>query len=228
MTKENNYLKVVYNAKDRPFTEYPDKLTHYLAERYELKEGNKILDLGCGRGEFLRGFMQCGLKGFGVDRGDSAKQICPEAEIIISDLEEALPYPDNYFDYVYSKSVIEHFYYPEKLVSEIYRILKPGGIVITMTPDWETVYKTFYEDCTHRTPFTRTSLRNIFLINGFDSVLCEKFRQLPFIWRYPLAWPLCSLIAFLTPKGLKKHSKLVRFSKEIMLLCSATKRISEL
>ena len=56
------------------------------------------------------------------------------------------------FDVIYSKSVIEHFYYPEKILKEAYRVLKPGGIIITLTPDWEFIYKSFYEDFTHRTP----------------------------------------------------------------------------
>ena len=76
----------------------------------------------------------------------------PEAEILQSDLRnEPLPYEDNSFDYVFSKSVLEHFYYPEELVQEIFRILKPGGLVITMVPDWVSVYKTFYDDYTHHT-----------------------------------------------------------------------------
>ena len=41
------------------------------------------------------------------------------------------PYEDNYFDLVYSKSFIEHFYYSEKVLMELYRILKPGGKIIT-------------------------------------------------------------------------------------------------
>ena len=64
---QRDYVAVTYNEKDRPFTQYPDKLAHYLSLRYELPKGSKILDLGCGRGEFLRGFIRCGLNGYGVD-----------------------------------------------------------------------------------------------------------------------------------------------------------------
>lgn len=219
-----DYVSIIYNEKNKPYTEYPNKLARYLSSRYKLSKGSKLLDLGCGRGEFLRGFIKCGLKGYGVDQSTIAKSICPEAEILQADIEnKPLPYDDNIFDTIFSKSVLEHLYFPEKLVLEIYRILKPGGLVITMVPDWEAVYKTFYEDYTHRTPFTMNSLKDIFLINGFDNVKVEKFRQLPFLWSMPWMGLFCSLVALIAPRSLRPYSKLIRFSQEIMLLSSAIK-----
>lgn len=219
-----DYVSVIYNEEDRPFTKYPDLLARHLVTRYGLAKGKKILDLGCGRGEFLRGFIRCGLNGYGVDQSLLAKTIFPEAEISQSDLEKApLPYRDNSFDVVFSKSVLEHFYYPEKLVQQIRRVLNPGGLVITMVPDWQSVYKTFYEDYTHRSPFTYTSLRDIFIINGFDNVQVEKFKQLPFLWTMPRLKLFSGLVALVTPLWLSPYSKLVKFSKEVMLLCSAFK-----
>jgi ubiquinone/menaquinone biosynthesis C-methylase UbiE len=221
---QKDYVSVIYNEGDKPFTQYPDKLTRYLFSRYKLSKGVKILDLGCGRGDFLRGFIRCGLDGHGVDRSTIAKSVCPEVEILQSDLEnEPLPYSDNSFDAVFSKSVLEHFYYPEKLVQEIYRILNPGGLVITMVPDWESIYKTFYDDYTHRTPFTLTSLRSIFIINNFNDVKVEKFRQLPFLWSLPWLKLFSSIVAAVAPRSLRPYSKLVRFSQEIMLLSIAIK-----
>lgn len=221
---EKDYVAVVYNEGDKPFTKYPDKLARYLSSKYKLAKESKILDIGCGRGEFLRGFIMCGLSGYGVDRSNMAKSVCPEAEILQSDLEnEPLPYSDKFFDVIFSKSVLEHFYYPEKIVQEMYRILKPGGLSITMVPDWESVYKTFYSDCTHCRPFTVTSLRDVFVINGFDNVQSEKFRQLPFLWAMPWLNPLAAFISLITPRLLRPYSKLIRFSQEGMLLCSAFK-----
>lgn len=222
--QHRDYVSIVYNEEDKPFTKYPELLTQYLVNRYRLSKGEKILDLGCGRGEFMRGFIQCGLQGYGVDQSLAANSICPEAEILQADLEnEPLPYKDDRFDVVFSKSFLEHFYYPEKLVQEIYRILKPGGLVITMVPDWESVYKIFYEDYTHRTPFTITSLRDIFIINGFNNVKVEKFRQLPFLWTMPWLEPFSKAVALISPRSLSAYSKLVKFSKEVMLLSSCIK-----
>jgi SAM-dependent methyltransferase len=220
---QNDYISVIYNQKDRPFTEYPDLLAKYLTSRYHLKQHCRLLEVGCGRGEFLRGFIRQGLKGYGTDQSDAATRLCPEAEIKVANLEEGLPYDDDFFDVVYSKSVIEHFYYPEKVITEISRVLKPKGQVIILTPDWTHVYKTFYEDYTHRTPFTITSLRDIMLIHGFEQVQVEEFFQLPIIWKLPWVKLLSMIVSFFAPKSLAYKFKFVRFSKEVMLLSSAIK-----
>lgn len=222
---QKDYVTVVYDEKERPFTQYPEQLTRYLVNRFTLRKGDKILDIGCGRGEFLKGFIRCGLNGYGVDQSLKGKEICPDAEIIKTELEyDSLPFETNSFNYVFSKSVLEHFYYPEKIVQEIFRVLLPRGFVITMVPDWKSIYKaSFYDDYTHRTPFTLISLRDIFRIHGFNDVKVERFRQLPFLWAAPWLLPFVKLVALLAPNALSSRSKLVRFSKEIMLLCTALK-----
>jgi SAM-dependent methyltransferase len=223
MEPNYNYLSVVYNETTRPFTEYPDLLASYLVSRYSLTSDHKLLEVGCGRGDFLRGFIRSGIQCYGVDQSDIAKNICPEAEITLADLEKEIPYEDNCFDVVYSKSVIEHFYYPDHLFSEIYRVLKPGGLAIFLTPDWKYNYKNFYDDYTHRVPFTLYSLRDIMLITSFENVQAERFRQLPFLWKMPWLKFLSVFTAWIAPSCLKENSKFIRFSKEVMLLGSCIK-----
>ena len=220
-----DYVDVIYNEADRPLTQYPQKLARHLFERYSLRPGDRLLDVGCGRGEFLSGFMACGMAGFGVDRSTAAKRLCPSASLKTADLErDGLPYEESYFDVVYSKSVIEHFYHPERLAQEMMRVLKPGGLAITMCPDWEFNYRTYYEDYTHRSPFMQASLRDIHLIHGFDDVRVGRFRQLPILWGSG-KWllPLAEVTRVLAPDFLKPRSKWVRFAKEIMLIASAVK-----
>ncbi len=222
---ERDYVDVIYNETDRPLTDYPGHLSCYLFERYGIAKGAKLLEIGCGRGEFLRGFIDCGVEGYGVDRSSAAERYCPSAELRTADLEkDGIPYPDSFFDVTYSKSVIEHFRDPDIYVQEMLRVLKPGGLAITLCPDWEFNYRMFFEDYTHRSPFTQVSLRDIHLIHGFDKVEVERFRQLPILWgRGGTLLPLAEATRVLVPRALKQRSKWVRFSKEIMLLASAKK-----
>ena len=109
--KSNNkdYVKVIYNEIDRPLTQYPQKLTKYLVDRYHLVKNSKILDVGCGRGEFLKGFINLGLKGYAVDQSKSVTEYCPEAEFRKSNLyAEGIPYQDNFFDVVYLVLFLNH------------------------------------------------------------------------------------------------------------------------
>ena len=158
--RNKKYVEVIYNKKDRPFSSYPKKFTKYLFDRYDLKKNSKFLELGCGRGDFINEFSDLGLDVYGIDLSDLVSSTFPKVKFQCVDLlKENLPYPDNYFDVIYSKSFIEHFYYPEKIFEESYRVLKPNGLIITLTPEWNFIFKSFYEDYTHRTPFTKITKR---------------------------------------------------------------------
>ena len=229
--KEDNsipetYINVIYGEGVKPFTSYPFVFTKYLFKRYEIKKGATLLDVGCGRGEFLNGFIEAGVEGHGVDFTDAASKACPNGTIKQADIENnGLPYPDNFFDVIFSKSVIEHFHSPDILVKEIHRCLKPGGLAITLAPAWEYNYKIYFEDYTHRTPFMMSSLNDILLMHGFNKVNVTFFKQLPVLWGrlYWVLNPLSFITRSIAPSFLSKYFKWVRFSKEIMLLSTAIK-----
>jgi ubiquinone/menaquinone biosynthesis C-methylase UbiE len=224
------YVDIVYNEQDKPFTDYPSKMIKHLIKKYDIFENSKVLELGCGRGEFLNEFHNNKMISYGVDISNFAQKRYPKLNITTIDMiKEPLPFPDNTFDVIYSKSFVEHFYFPEKIFEEAYRVLKKGGRIITLTPEWKYFYKTFYEDYTHRTPFTKLSLRDIHLINKFQKFEVESFRQLPFLWNMPKLIKiffifLSHITRYLAPDVLRqKNIKWVRWSKEVMILSSAIK-----
>ena len=213
----SKYISVVYDEKSHPYTDYPKKLCSYLFQVFEMKKEMSMLEPGCGRGEFLRSFKELGLHVTGLDISNEAKEFLGNITFHECDVEkEKLPFSDNSFDIIYSKSFVEHLYYPEKYFAEAYRILKPGGILLTLVPDWESNFRIFFDDFSHRTPFTIVSLNDIYKIHGFQGVDVKKFRQLPLLWKYPLLNYLSATISpFIHPRV---KNKFLRWSRELMLV----------
>lgn len=217
-----DYVDVTYNERARPKTDYPSRLVKYLFDRYEMRPGMTLLETGCGRGEFLRNFSGLGLKVSGADISPEAPRHSPGLEIAVCDVEKGqLPYPDASFDIVYSKSFIEHLREPGKYFAEALRVLRPGGKMLTLVPDWEANYKTYFDDYTHRTPFSKPALEDIYKIHDFEEVDVFKFRQLPVVWKYPVLNYFCAAISPFIP--VRTSSKFLRWSRELMLVGCGTK-----
>jgi len=213
------YLTSYYNLRDKPKTSYPEKLVQYLIHKFDIS-GKTLLEAGVGRSEHLFLFQKNGLKISGFDSSLEALEFNNELEIFDSE-NEVWPYPDDFFDVVYSKSFVEHLYQPVKYFEEVIRILKPGGRLITLTPDWEVNSPKFYDDFTHKSPFTVVSLRKIMEYSGFSDIEVAKFRQLPIVWKYPQLNILCDIIAPFVP--VRTEQKFLRWSRELMLIGSGIK-----
>jgi SAM-dependent methyltransferase len=119
---------------------------------------------------------------------------------------------------------LEHLHKPDSFLREAHRILRPNGKIICLVPDWESNYKTYFDDFTHRTPFTKPSLEDILKITDFDDVEVYKFRQLPIVWKFPILNLFCALISPFIP--VRVNNKFLRWSRELMLVGSAVKRSS--
>ena len=150
------YIDTIYNVSRTPFTSYPLKLAREISKRCSLSPCSSLLDLGCGRGEMSSAFDQLGFSVTSCDRESASSRFFDNINFTQVDFEKsALPFDDNSFDVVFSKSVIEHLHEPLCVWNELFRILKPGGIIITLCPSWEYNYRWYYEDFTHVSPFQR-------------------------------------------------------------------------
>jgi SAM-dependent methyltransferase len=124
---DHPYYKDVFDAHLKIINEYLD----------DLKRDVSILDCGCGYGFALRAFMQCGYTNVvGTDiseeRLSSAVQV--GYPVLRLDMHEMQAFEDAAFDVVYSSHSIEHGLYPDRALSEISRIIKPGGILMLTLP----------------------------------------------------------------------------------------------
>lgn len=111
---------------------------HSIAQ-FTRHKGKKILEIGVGAGTDHLQWARAGCECFGVDLTDAAIETTRRHLSLYgltSNLQridaQKLPFEDEVFDLVYSWGVIHHSEHPEKIIKEIKRILKPGGIFIGM------------------------------------------------------------------------------------------------
>ena len=104
-------------------------------------KGN-YLDMGCGTGLILRRLPE---NSTGIDLNprnlSKAKSYAPGARLIQGDIEAPLPFSDHAFHTVICTEVLEHLLYPEKTLSEIKRLLSPGGCLIGSVPSTSLIWR---------------------------------------------------------------------------------------
>lgn len=108
----------------------------FLERFYPNFKGKKILDLGCGRGDFLLECSKRGLDVIGLDVNPKYIKICEEKlkennfkVNIVDGRGEKIPFPDETFDFINCSEVLEHTDSPLKVLEECYRVLKKDGCI---------------------------------------------------------------------------------------------------
>ncbi len=119
------------------------------------EERGRLLDVGCGNGEYLDRMRQLGWEVMGVEPDGRAACISRERlglEIFAGFLEEA-EFPDESFQAITLNHVIEHASDPLGLLKECWRILQPGGKLVVITPNIHSLgRRVFKEEWLHWDP----------------------------------------------------------------------------
>ncbi len=151
-------------------------------------KNSKVLDLGCGyNGFFLRKNRDKISSGVGIDMLVDKNYLDSKIKLISHDLNQALPFKENFFDVAVSLANLEHLENPVKNINEIFRVLKPGGLLLLTTP---TIYakpvleflsfklKLVSEEGVrdHKNYFTREKLIGILKNAGFSFVKHRYFQ----------------------------------------------------
>ena len=215
----NKYLDVAYG--DYKNTDYPIYLVYHLLRKYYnyfTLDIYSLLDVGCGKKEYTEAFKYFCLDAWGIDR-----------DVDFDFEKDKFKMPDNKFDGIFCKSVIEHIKNTDFFLSEILRVMKDGAKAVILTPAWEYNYKWFYDDPTHIKPFCRKGLQDAMRLAGFRNVSVKYFYHLPFTWHYDIMKIIPKMIRLLPDNWRWKnkeetvHNILIRFSKEVQLLAVGVK-----
>jgi len=144
-SRRSSFYKIKQLIPSRSINLSRDKYFKLLASRVEEKE-TTILVIGCGNqvSQIQKTFLST--KTFFV-----FCDIDINADVDIFCDSHELPFKDSTFDGVITTAVLEHVLYPEKVVSEIFRVLKPNAFVYSEIPFLQAVHEGAYD-------FTRYTL----------------------------------------------------------------------
>ena len=154
---------------------YQLKKKKKLIEKYYYKDTKKILDIGCGAGDFLEIMKKGDWDIYGVD---TSKKI---REIVKNKLKIEIMDPDSWiksdikFDVITCWHSLEHVHEPWVYLKKIKESLNPGGILIIALPNYHSTdakrYKEYwaaYDTPRHLYHFTKQSIINIIHPHGFN------------------------------------------------------------
>ena len=158
-------------------------LSNFFLKRMErivkkYKKYGRLLDIGCGGGDFLSKMEHNKFRLYGIDISIEACKIAKNkvgssTKIINSELEYC-NFPDNFFDVITLWHVLEHVENPKRALIEIKRILKNEGILIISLPNINSVafkiFKKYWIDLDiprHYYHFSFSTISNLLRVTGF-------------------------------------------------------------
>ena len=163
-----------------------------------VRRGDRALDLGCGAGDFTALLAEAGAQPVGVDVAEAAlaraRSRHPELDFRLTAIDGPLQFEDNLFDLVWASEVIEHIADTGRWLSEVRRVMSPGGRLLLTTPAHGRLRLTlggvqrFSEPLgDHLHLYTRGSLRTLLQGFGFGEVSVRSAGGPPLLRRLLLA-----------------------------------------
>src|SRR5437764_1459080 len=164
----------------------------------EVRPSDHALDLGAGAGDFTSLLSEAARAAIGVEVAQAAlaraKSKHPELNFRLAPVDGPLPLADNAFDLVWASEVIEHIADTGRWLSEVRRVLAPGGRLLLTTPSHGRVrvamlgVERFSEPLgDHLHLYTRSSLQALLAEFGFAGVRVKTPAGPPLLRRLLLA-----------------------------------------
>jgi 2-polyprenyl-3-methyl-5-hydroxy-6-metoxy-1,4-benzoquinol methylase len=173
----------------RPWYRYALELLRANADLF-LRHG-AVLDVGCGVGEFMALLREEGFEVEGIDGNEeqvrAVKSLGLRARL--GDLERPLPYSSGSFSLVSCLELIEHIALAEILLTEIHRILCPGGCILLSTPNFAFINARLHyllgsgplNEGIHLRFFTKPHLESLLAGAGFGQIRRNSYGVIPIL-----------------------------------------------
>lgn len=106
----------------------------------------RLLDVGCGSGVFMQRMNSLGWQTQGIDTDSVAIEQAQKKglQVFLGNLDSQY-FASDYFDVITANHVFEHVHDPIGFLKEIYRILRPGGKMILVTPNFNSLGHKFFK-----------------------------------------------------------------------------------
>ncbi|GAK49093.1 hypothetical protein U14_00311 [Candidatus Moduliflexus flocculans] len=174
--RQEDYRYLVFENQHRGTEqEIKERLKDYLPY---FAESSQVLDIGCGRGEFLELLRERGIQGYGIDSNQHTVEYCRQKGL---DAQQADVFAhlgalrDGGLDGIFMAHVIEHFdaQRMQQLLQTCFNKLASQKYLILETPNPGSLYALshyFYKDVTHRNPLPAETLEFFMKCAGFQDV----------------------------------------------------------
>ncbi|HRI89223.1 MAG TPA: class I SAM-dependent methyltransferase, partial [Candidatus Hydrogenedentes bacterium] len=149
-----------------------------LDEFFEGRSGLRVLDCGAWNGWFLSYKVPAVSRRIALDfDAHYAPELRAQGiDFVLADLERGhIPLGADSIDLLAMTSTLEHLNCPEKIATEIRRVLKPGGVVFITVPDIMKYGFRFWNDITHKRPFTRDAMQFLFESHGMQTLELSSY-----------------------------------------------------
>lgn len=152
-----------------------------LIRDFKITRSSKIIEIGCGSGAILRMLSELGfLNTTGIDKNPIAIEHCKKKgllNVLVGDAR-ALPQKNASCDLIIAADVLEHIHEDDRVVAEVYRVLKPGGIAILTVPAFNLFWSPHDVALGHVRRYRREQFAHIVTQTGLEKIDVRYFNFL--------------------------------------------------
>ncbi len=179
-----------WRAPSRP-SFVQDELDAALFDEISWREGERVLDVGCAHGSYMRRLIdrRVDVVGIDLDRtalARAANQCCR----VLAASGDRLPFADASFDTVLSHKTMHLFPQPETVVAEFRRVLRPGGRVVFSTSNLASPYARVQAAALRMGRNPNWGKNNRLGVNEWSQLFCDAGMKTAAVYSCNLVWPL--------------------------------------